>query len=74
MNDKMMIKAGDKLKYSIRRDDDGHNNGSIFVEPYEGHAYCIAKAPKYATDEEWKHNAKIIIAAVLSYNDKDCHK
>ena len=68
MNDKMMIEAGDKLEYHTSRNDDGTNNGSIFVEPFDGHAYCIAKAPKYATDEEWKHNAEMIIAAVLSYN------
>lgn len=52
----------------MSRNEDGTNNGSVYVERYTGHAYCIAKAPKYATDEEWEHNAKLIIAAIQSYN------
>ena len=64
----MLISPSDKLDYHASRNEDGTNNGSIYVERYTGHAYCIAKAPKYATDREWEHNAKLIIAAIQSYN------
>lgn len=33
------------------------------------HAYCIAKAPRYATDEEWLYNARLIVDAV-----QECQK
>jgi hypothetical protein len=70
MNNDMLLYKGLKLEYHKSRNDDGTNNGSLFVEKYIGQRYCIAKAPKYASDEEWEHNAKTIIAALESYNYK----
>ena len=64
MNDRFIIHPGDKLAVSVRRAGDGTNDGSIFVERLPGHAYCIAKAPLYASDEEWQHNAELIIRAI----------
>lgn len=60
----MVIRPGTKLKVSFDTNDDGTNNGSIFWEKYPGHAYCIAKAPKYATDAEWDLNASYIVALI----------
>lgn len=68
MNADMLINAGDELKYHTSRNEDGTNNGSVYVEKYLGHCYCIAKAPRYASDEEWEHNANLIVEAVKSYN------
>lgn len=64
MNANMLIQPGDKLEIVTRRADDGKNDGSIIVMRGPGHAYCIAKAPRYASDEEWRHNAKIIVDAI----------
>ena len=62
----MLIYEGDTLNVVVRRNEDGTNNGSIILERREGMAHCIAKAPRYATDEEWKHNADILVAALAS--------
>lgn len=64
MNHDMIVNCGDKLEVVIRRADDGTNDGSIIKMKFEGHAYCIAKAPRYATDEEWKHNAELIVSLI----------
>ena len=70
MNDNAIIKSGDKLQYHCSMNDNGTNNGSIYIEKFPGHAYCIAKAPKYTPAQEWDHNAKLIIDAISSYNGK----
>ena len=67
MNANMIIQAGDKLEVTCRRSDDGRNDGSIIIQRYPGHAYCIAKAPQYASDDEWRHNAELIVKAVAAY-------
>ena len=40
---------------SHRETQDGLNDGSIAIVSPPGCAYCIAKAPRYATDKVWKH-------------------
>lgn len=67
MNANMIIQTGDKLEVTCRRSDDGRNDGSIIVQRYPGHAYCIAKAPQYASNDEWRHNAELIVKAVAEY-------
>ena len=62
MNDNVLLHPEDKLVVIIRRADDGTNGGSIIVERRPGHVYCIAKAPRYASDDEWKHNADKIVS------------
>ena len=64
MNDNMIIHPGDKLEVTYRRNDDGTNDGSIIIFRRPGMAYCIAKAPRYASDEEWRHNAQLIVNAL----------
>lgn len=62
----MIIETGDRVMVSVCRNEDGTNNGSLYVEPIKGHAYCIAKAPRYASDAEWRHNAELIASLVLA--------
>lgn len=57
------IHKGDNLLVIVRRNEKNENDGSIIVKR-GGIAYCIAKAPRYATDEDWSHNANIIVEAV----------
>lgn len=64
MNDNMLIHPGDKLEVTYRQNDDGTNDGSIIIMRIPGTAYCIAKAPRYASEEEWRQNAKLIVAAL----------
>lgn len=64
MNADMLIYPGDKLTVVIRRAEDGTNDGSIVIMRRPGHAYCIAKAPRYSSDEEWNLNASLIIDAI----------
>jgi len=52
-----------KLQYHKSRNDDGTNNGSIFFEKFPGHAYCVAKAPKFVSDEQWERDAKLFVNA-----------
>ncbi|MDY6957815.1 MAG: hypothetical protein SVK08_01525 [Halobacteriota archaeon] len=40
--------------------EDGLNNGALVIEESPGQAYCIAKAPKYATKEQWEEHAGYI--------------
>ncbi len=68
MNTDMLIQPGDKLEIITRIADDGTNDGSIIVMRSPGHAYCIAKAPRYAGEDEWKQNAKLIISAIRTAN------
>jgi hypothetical protein len=64
-----IIYKGQKLTVVIRRDENGYNDGSIIAMPFDGHAYCIAKAPRFATDEEWKHNADLIVDLISNVTD-----
>jgi hypothetical protein len=65
MNTRLLIQPGDKLKVVTNRcDDDKSNNGSVVIERIPGHVYCIAKAPRYTSDDEWRHNAELIAKAV----------
>ena len=66
----MIIHQGDKMEVVVRRADDGTNDGSIIVMRRPGHAYCLAKAPRYASDEEWEHNAALIVDAIRTANPK----
>ena len=68
MNAEMLIQPGDTLEVVTRRADDGTNDGSIIIMRRPGHAYCIAKAPRYASDEEWRHNAELIASAIRTAN------
>ena len=68
MNMEMIIHQGDKMEVVVRRADDGTNDGSIIVMRRPGHAYCLAKAPRYASDEEWEHNAALIVDAIRTAN------
>ena len=70
MNAGMIIEPGDNLEVVIRRADDGTNDGSIIVMRRPGRAYCIAKAPRYASDEEWRQNAALISQSIHTANDK----
>jgi hypothetical protein len=69
MNKNALIHKGQKLIVVLRRDDNGNNDGSIIAMPFDGHAYCIAKAPRFATDEEWKHNADLIVDLISKATD-----
>lgn len=68
MNMEAIIHQGDKLEVVTRRADDGTNDGSIIIMRRPGMAYCIAKAPRYASDEEWQHNAALIADAIRTAN------
>lgn len=68
MNADMLIQPGDTLEVVTRRADDGTNDGSIIIMRRPGHAYCIAKAPRYASDEEWRYNAELIAQAIRTAN------
>jgi len=57
------IFKGYKLEVVLRRAEDGTNDGSI-VNRKDGYAICIAKAPRYASDYDWQHNADLICRAV----------
>jgi hypothetical protein len=35
--------------------------GSIYAEPTKGHAYSVAVAPKYQTEQRWKADAAAIV-------------
>lgn len=38
-------------------------NCGVFAEPREGHAYSVARCPRYQTPEQWKADAQLIAAA-----------
>lgn len=67
----LLLSPNDDLIATTRRTDDGLNDGSILFFPRLGHGYCIAKAPRYATDEEWLHNANRIIKALQNYKEEN---
>jgi hypothetical protein len=50
-------------KFHGAKSEDGSNNGSIYFEPHPGHAYCLAKAPRYVSEEEWDTFAKFVISS-----------
>lgn len=58
-------------KWHCSRDEESPNlnNGSIISEQREGHAYAVAKAPRFATDEQWSHDASLIVEACNSHAD-----
>ena len=62
-----LILPGSKLMVSHSETQDGLNDGSIAIVSPTGCAYCIAKAPRYATDKVWKHNANLIVQAIQEY-------
>ena len=70
MNYNALIQAGDRLEVVTRRADDGTNDGSIIVEQFPGHVFCIAKAPRYVSDEEWRYNADMIVNAIHAANTR----
>lgn len=45
------------------RPEDKDAPGSVFAEPYEGHAYAVAMMPRYQTKEQWEADARLISAA-----------
>jgi len=63
MIDNPRIYEGDNIEVVLRRAEDGTNNGSI-IKHVDGYAICIAKAPRYATDYDWQHNADLICRAI----------
>ena len=64
--DNVLILPGDKPEITTGRHPDGTNDGSIIVWRRPGHAYCIAKAPRYSTDEEWQYNAALLVKGINS--------
>lgn len=65
----LLIKPHDDLRVITRRDNYDQNDGSIIAlrnktDENCGRAYCIAKAPRFATDEEWQDTADLIIKAL----------
>lgn len=54
-------------KWHSRLEQDLHNpclkrqTGSVFSEPIKGHAYSVAIAPQYQTEERWKADAAAIV-------------
>lgn len=64
MKNEALIDSGFKLSYHCRVNEDGTNDGSLIAEVRTGMVYCIAKAPRYATKEEWEYNCKTIIEAI----------
>ena len=68
-------------KWHAAKHDDGRNNGSVISGADTGLAYCICKAPQFATEKDWAANARLIAAApelldacegLLSALDEDC--
>jgi len=47
------------------RTNENENDGSVFWMKREGHAYCVAKAPRYQTKEQWAADARLIAASPL---------
>jgi len=45
------------------KNDDGTHNGSVIYEKRPGMAYCVCKAPRYQTDDQWEADAALIAAA-----------
>ena len=54
-------------KWAYRTNENDENDGSIFWLKYKGHAYCIAKAPRYQSKEQWEHDAARIVSAVNAF-------
>jgi hypothetical protein len=44
-------------------------SGSIFAEPIKGHAYSVAVAPKYQTEEQWRADAAAIVLWENNFDD-----
>lgn len=47
--------------YHYRENEDGENDGSIIAIHTPGHAYCVAKAPRYADKKTWIANASVMV-------------
>lgn len=52
-----------------REDEEGYPDCGIFSESRPGHAYSIARCPKYVSKEEWLVNSEFIIKACNYHND-----
>lgn len=64
--DNVLILPGDKLEITTKRNPDDTNDGSLIIMRRPGHAYCVAKAPRYSTDEEWQYNAALLVKGINS--------
>lgn len=53
-------------KFHLRSAAQEHD-GSIYSEPFEGHAYAVAMQPRYVENEKWKIDAAFITHACNSY-------
>ena len=51
-------------KYYWGKNEHNEADCGIYFELNEGGAYAICRAPKYATEDEWKNNARRIVACV----------
>ena len=45
------------------RQHEGANDGSVFWMKRPGHSYCVAKAPRYQSREQWEADARLLSAA-----------
>lgn len=45
--------------------------GSVYAEPFEGHAYAVAMMPRYQTKQQWEADAQLIAAAPEMYDAID---
>lgn len=50
------------------REEDGIADCGIFQEKRAGHAYSIARCPKYQSREQWEVNAAFIVRACNSHD------
>ena len=51
-------------KYYWGKNEHNEADYGIYSFPNEGLAYSICRAPKYATEDEWKNNARRIVACI----------
>jgi hypothetical protein len=52
--------VGCKWEWHWRIGDDGLPDCGIFAEPVRGHAYAVARCPRYVKEEQWKAVAEHI--------------
>ena len=50
-------------KWHSKKHEDGRNDGSVYAEEAPGQAYCVCKAPQYASTEQWEADACLIASA-----------
>lgn len=58
-------------EWCYRVNENDENDGSVFWMKREGHAYCVAKAPRYQTEEQWAADAALIAAAPETAEERD---